>query len=168
MESEELDNLRERLFQMLNGSNGRERTKESIRELHIPQRQERSHAESALLSKYGLQLLTYFAEGDEIDPYKITPKLVLVNKADSLYGYLFRIATLLWSVPVSKGYGRRMRYLVLDEYNNKLMGILALGDPVFNLRCRDQWIGWNVLQRQERLSFMLDAYVLGAVPDLTP
>jgi len=162
--SYDIDKLRERLFEMLNGSNGKERTKESIRELHVPQRRERSQAESALLFRYGQRLLAYFAEGSEIDPSRITPKLVLVNKADSIEGYLFRIATLLWSVPVSKGYGRRMRYLVLDEYNEKLLGILALGDPVFNLRCRDQWIGWNVHQRQERLSFVLDAYVLGAVP----
>ena len=164
LEPRETGKLRELLFQTLNSANGKQQTKETIRELHVPQRLERAQAESALLSKYGRQLLAYFAEGNEIDPYKITPKLTLVNKPDSLEGYLFRIAALLWSVPVSKGYGRRMRYLVLDEFNHKLMGILALGDPVFNLRCRDQWIGWNVLQRQERLSFMLDAYVLGAVP----
>ena len=163
-ESDELDELRETLFQVLNSANGREQTKESIRELHIRQRQERSRAEGALLSKYGPGLLGCFAEGKEIDPHKISPKLVLVRKADSIHGYLFRIAALLWSVPISRGYGRRMRYIVLDESNNKLMGILALGDPVFNLRCRDQWIGWNVMQRQERLSFVLDAYALGAVP----
>ena len=163
-ESYDVDELRERLFEMLNGSNGKELTKECIRELHVPQRRERSQAESALLSKHGQRLLSYFAEGNEIDPSRIIPKLVLVHKADSMEGYLFRIVTLLWSVPTSKGYGRRMRYLVLDEYNGKILGILALGDPVFNLRCRDQWIGWNVHQRQERLSFVLDAYVLGAVP----
>jgi len=164
VELKKIANLRAQLFDTLNGSNGKERTKESIRQLHVPQRRERSQAESVLLSAHGHDLLTYFAEGSEIEPRRITPKLVLVNKADSLEGHLFRIATLLWSVPVSKGYGRRMRYLVLDEHNHKLLGILALGDPVFNLRCRDQWIGWNVLQRQERLSFVLDAYVLGAVP----
>jgi hypothetical protein len=53
LESEQLGELRERLFQVLNSSNGKERTKESIRELHIPQREERSHAEFSLLSKYG-------------------------------------------------------------------------------------------------------------------
>ena len=52
-------------------------------------------------------------------------------------GDLFRAATLLWSVPVSRGYGRRMRYLVMDESNNKLIGLFALGDPVFNLKSRD-------------------------------
>jgi len=163
-ELEEIAKLRTLLFDTLNGSNGKERTKENIRQLHVPQRRERSQSESVLLSKYGRDLLTYFAEGSEIEPRKVAPKLVLVNKAESLEGRLFRVATLLWSVPVSKGYGRRMRYLVLDEHNGKLLGILALGDPVFNLRCRDQWIGWNVTQRQERLSFVMDAYVLGAVP----
>jgi hypothetical protein len=44
---------------------------------------------------------------------------------------------------------------------------MALGDPVFNLACRDAWIGWDVRQREERLSHVLDAYVLGAVPPYT-
>jgi hypothetical protein len=57
-----------------------------------------------------------------------------------------------------------MRYIVLDRSNNKLIGILALGDPVFNLKCRDMWIGWDVNQRRDRLAFVFDAYVLGAVP----
>jgi hypothetical protein len=57
-----------------------------------------------------------------------------------------------------------MRFLVWDDYNEKLIGLLALGDPVFNLRVRDEWIGWTVKQREERLVNVLDAYVLGAVP----
>jgi len=163
-ESYDVDRLRRRLLEMLNGSDGKTLTKECIRELHAPQRRERSQDEFALLSKHGRRLLSCFAEGHEVDPSKVAPRLVLVRKADSMEGYLFRIATLLWSIPVSKGYGRRMRYLVSDEQNGKLLGVLALGDPVFNLRCRDEWIGWTVDQRQQRLSFVLDAYVLGAVP----
>jgi hypothetical protein len=89
---------------------------------------------------------------------------VIVDKSDSVEGNLFRMATLLWSVPVSRGYGRRLRYLIIDQNNRKLIGLLALGDPVFNLRCRDQWIGWDLNQRVERLAFVLDAYVLGSVP----
>ncbi len=34
-----------------------------------------------------------------------------------------------------------MRYLVYDRNNDKLIGIFALTDPVFNLRVRDAWIG---------------------------
>jgi len=60
---------------------------------------------------------------------------------------LFRYASLLWGVPVSAGYGRRMRFPVLDEYNSKLIGLFALGDPVYNLRARDQWIDWGAQKK---------------------
>ena len=35
---------------------------------------------------------------------------------------------------------------------------------MFNLRRRDEWIGWDQLGRRERLVNMMDAYVVGAVP----
>jgi hypothetical protein len=57
-----------------------------------------------------------------------------------------------------------MRFLVWDEAHGKLIGLIALGDPVFNLRVRDDWIGWGVRERKKHLVNMLDAYVLGAVP----
>jgi len=44
------------------------------------------------------------------------------------------------------------------------MGIIALGDPVFNLKARDDLIGWNSKDREKRLVNILDAYVLGAIP----
>ena len=39
-----------------------------------------------------------------------------------------------------------------------------MGDPVFNLRVRDEWIGWDQADRRERLVNLMDAYVVGAVP----
>lgn len=36
-----------------------------------------------------------------------------------------------------------MRFLVWDEHHEKLIGIFALGDAVFNLRSRDELIGWT-------------------------
>jgi hypothetical protein len=57
-----------------------------------------------------------------------------------------------------------MRFLVWDDNSGKLMGIFALGDPVFNLRMRDQLIGWDQKMRRNRLVNVLDAYVLGALP----
>lgn len=96
-------------------------------------------------------------------PASITPKLQLVE-SDTWEGDLFRLASLTWSVPVSNGFGRRLRFLVWDEHNGKLIGIIAIGDPVFNLSVRDNLIGWDVKARGERLVNMMDAYVLGAVP----
>ena len=48
--------------------------------------------------------------------------------------------------------------------NQKLIGLIAIGDPVFNLSVRDNLIGWNVQDRRARLVNILDAYVLGALP----
>jgi hypothetical protein len=39
-----------------------------------------------------------------------------------------------------------------------------MGDPVFNLSCRDDWIGWNHEDRAERLYNVMDIFTLGAVP----
>ena len=156
--------LRDNMIQVLNQPNGQNLTKDVIRTLHQTQRKERAQLEKKILNTHGHRIRSYFADGTDIDPLKISPELVLINKSDSIEGDVFRAATLIWSIPVSHGYGRRMRYLVIDKQNGKLIGIFALGDPVFNLKCRDNWIGWNVNQRRDRLAFVLDAYVLGAVP----
>jgi hypothetical protein len=159
-----LQSIRDSLFTSLNSPNGQPKTKDIIRHLHEAQRRERATREKKLLEKYGDQIISHFAEGKEVEPCKINPEIIPIAKSDSLEGRLFRAATLLWSVPVSRGYGRRIRYLVVDQQNSKLVGIIGLGDPVFNLKCRDEWINWNAQQRRERLSFVFDAYVLGAVP----
>jgi hypothetical protein len=54
-------------------------------------------------------------------------------------------------VPVSNGFGRRFRYLVWDGHNGKLISIIAIGDPVFNLSVRDNLIKWDVKCRGQRL-----------------
>ena len=91
------------------------------------------------------------------------PRLVVV-RPDSEDELPFRYARLHWSVPVSAGYGRRLRFLVCDEYNEKLIGLFALGDPVFSLGPRDRWIGWDAKQKRARLQCVMDLFVLGAVP----
>ena len=138
-------------------------SKASIRKAHRRQRQQRDDAERAWLASRLARLLSYFAMSSETDLTRTRPVLEPV-RASTIEGDLFRAATLLWSVPVSRGYGRRMRYLVMDEANGKLMGVLALGDPVFNLQCRDAWIGWSAETRKERLSSVMDLYICGAVP----
>ena len=148
----------------LNGSRSHcKPSKDAIRAIHRYHRgaaQQRIHR--ALGDKIDL-FLEEIANGDEVDPANISPELVEV-RSGTRTGDLFRFASLLWSIPVSQGYGRRLRYLVRDRANGKLIGLFALGDPVFNLRVRDEWIGWNQAERRERLVNLMDAYVVGAVP----
>ncbi len=146
-----------------NGNSNGFISKETIRNLHHSHRVQTAEAERDLIKRRGQILIQSFASGREVDVPRIEPYLVEV-RSDTFEGDLFRTATLLWSVPVSKGFGRRMRFLVMDRQNDKLIGIVALGDPVFNLSCRDAWIGWDVRTREKRLVNVMDAYVLGAVP----
>lgn len=109
------------------------------------------------------KLLSSIADGSEIDPAHISPRLIEV-KADSWEELLFRYAKLHWSIPVSAGYGRRIRFLVWDDFHDKLIGILGLSDPVFSLKPRDTWMGCDKELRRKRLANVMDAFVLGAVP----
>ena len=139
------------------------RGKNVIRALHGPQREARLRANNDFLRQRAPRLIRHFAAGDEVHPSRISPYLERVS-ADTWQSNLFRLASLTWSVPVSNGFGRRLRYLVWDKSNEKLIGLIAIGDPVFNLSVRDNLIGWNASDRGARLVNVMDAYVLGAVP----
>lgn len=137
-------------------------SKEAIRSLHYSQRFDRLVQNRNFIKKHSTDLLRHFATGRDIDPSKISPVLQRV-RSNTKESDLFRLAALTWSVPVSNGFGRRIRYIVWDEHNEKLIGLIAIGDPVFNLSVRDNLIGWDSDARSERLVNVMDAYVLGAV-----
>lgn len=138
-------------------------SKETIRTLHSSQRAALLNREKDFIRQNWPKLRHYFADGADVIPNDIDPELELI-KGGTWQSDLFRLASLLWSVPVSQGYGRRLRFLVWDKSNRKLIGLIGLGDPVFNLRVRDNLIGWTVQQRKNFLVNLMDAYVLGAVP----
>jgi hypothetical protein len=136
--------------------------KERVRQLHQSAVQHRIEKASKNLRHYEPKLLRRIASGSEVAPERIMPRLIEVEP-DSEDELLFRYVSLHWSIPVSSGYGRRLRFLVIDEQNKKLIGILGLADPVFSLKGRDEWIGWTHEQRRDHLHHVMDAFVLGAV-----
>jgi hypothetical protein len=137
--------------------------KEAYRVLHSPQRVERLVSEHDFIRRGLPDLRRHFAGGREIDPDRICVRLEPIEHT-TWQSDLFRLAALSWSIPVSMGFGRRLRFLVWDDYAQKLLGLLALGDPVFNLRARDAFVGWTSEGRSERLVHVLDGYVVGALP----
>lgn len=115
-------------------------------------------------SQYEKQALPYFATPNEIDILNIEPVIVPVSSRDILHSRIWSYALTLWSVPVSAGYGRRLRFLVFDKQNGKLIGLFGLCDPMIGSRIRDEFVGWNKEQKHQRLYNCMTAYVLGAVP----
>jgi Domain of unknown function (DUF4338) len=137
--------------------------KETYRFLHLPQRIERLNHERDFIRRSIPELKHYFAAGPDVDPDRIRVRLEPIEHT-TWQSDLFRLAALSWSVPVSMGFGRRLRFLVWDDHPRKLLGLLALADPVFNLGARDSYIGWTSEGRGDRLVHLLDGYVVGALP----
>lgn len=137
--------------------------KQSYRDMHADQRGSRIISNQGWIDVNAGGLIQYFASGAELNVAKIRPRLEVVL-ARTWQADLFRLATYYWRIPISEGYGRRMRFLVWDDFHNRLIGIFALGDAVFNLRARDDFIGWDHHRRRDALVNMMDAYALGAVP----
>ena len=138
-------------------------TKNLIRNMHAISKNARDATELKFLRNSKNNVRKYFANGSDVDLKNFSPVILPIFR-DNIYADIFRFATSFWSIPVSRGFGRRQRFLVIDESNNKLVGLFALGDPVFNLSARDSYIGWTPDDRKLRLYNVMDIFVLGAVP----
>lgn len=131
------------------------------RNLHMEQRRERIESSRKVIEKWESHFLKSSATPSEIDIEKIKPRIRTIETPEDRG--LFNYASLTWSVPISKGFGRRSYFLVEDEQNDKLIGIFALGDPVYNLSVRDNYIGWSQEQKKLRLYNVFDAFICGAI-----
>ncbi len=142
--------------------------KAKLRQMHRSAVLEKRLLAEAPLRKLEDRFLGQMTDAASIDPAAIQPTLHLIEDKNSFDAKLWRWCSLHWSIPVSAGYGRRLRFLVRDSgHGGALMGVIGLGDPVFALRPRDEWIGWSPERRRESLTSVLDAYVLGAAPPYT-
>lgn len=103
----------------------------------------------------------FFATSNEVNINKIEPYLVLVEKRRDRD--LWNYALTQWRVPISEGYGRRIRFLVFDNYNDKLIGLIGLCSPFFGGGLRDTLIGWTPDYKKDRLKNCMVAFVMGAV-----
>ncbi|MGO8905184.1 MAG: Druantia anti-phage system protein DruA [Solirubrobacteraceae bacterium] len=137
--------------------------KQALRDLHSAAVAHRQRRAADGLRRHEHWLLTRLADNSQVDVTAFAPTLVPVERG-SKNELLFRWAALHWSIPVSSGYGRRLRLLVVDQANEKLIGLIGLGDPVFALAARDKWVGWDAPRRRRMLHHVADAFVLGAVP----
>ncbi len=136
--------------------------KAGMRQLHEPARQIELAARQDWLRRCLPGYLPFFANGLEVIPEQIQPTLVEVT-TESQHN-LFRIARLLWSLPFSKGYGRRLRFLVMDETNGKLIGLLALQSPPLSFPARDRLFQYPPGRKTELVNQTMDIQTLGAVP----
>ena len=115
------------------------------------------------------RLSHFFARGEWVVPERVRP--VLVEATQPWQTALLRLARLLWwSIPYSKGFGRRLFFLVLDEGNRGplgnplLIGVLALQSPPISLPPRDRLFQYPPGRKAEMVNQTADIHALGAVP----
>ncbi len=136
--------------------------KDGMRQLHNPARRIELAARQEWLHHHLPHYLPFFASGHEIIPERICPTLTEVTTEEQ--HDLFRVARLLWSIPFSKGYGRRLRFLLIDQSNSKLMGLLALQSPPLSFPARDRLFQYPPGRKTELVNQTMDIQTLGAVP----
>ena len=104
------------------------------------------------------------ASGDEVLESKIIPRIEVCETQEQ--NDLFRLFRYYWSSPSSDYVGRRIRLLIRDDgiKNSPVIGVAALGSSIIHIPDRDEWIGWDINTRKSRIIYMMDAYVLGAMP----
>jgi hypothetical protein len=107
---------------------------------------------------------SHLASGNDVLKSEIHPRIEICNSETQ--HNLFRLFRYNWSSPSSDYVGRRIRLLVRDDgiKNSPIIGIAALGSSIIHIPDRDKWIGWDKETRSNRIIYMMDAYVIGALP----
>ncbi len=137
-------------------------TKTFTQQLHVPGRDMiLSNARNWITYAWGKHK-EFFAKGQEINPILVSPKLIEAVTKDQKE--LFRLARYTWSLPYTKGYGRRLQYLIMDESNNKLIGILGLQSPPLSFPGRDRLFSYPDGRKTELVNQTMDIYTLGSIP----
>jgi hypothetical protein len=137
-------------------------TKEFTQQLHNPAREIILWNASAWIAHAWEKYQKFFACGKDINPKSISPRLIEVITNDQKE--LFRLARYTWSLPYTKGYGRRLQYLLIDDSNNKLIGILGLQSPPLSFPGRDKLFSYPDGKKIELVNQTMDIYTLGAIP----
>lgn len=137
-------------------------SKEAIKNLHIPAREIKLNEGQAWIKRKLPHYLHYFADGQDIYPRKVNP--VLIQVTEKWHSDLFRLARYYWSLPYSYGFGRRLRYLLVDENNNKLIGIFGLQSAPISFPARDILYKYPQGKKTELINQTMDIFTLGAIP----
>jgi hypothetical protein len=141
--------------------------KAKIRALHLHAKAINKTANFAELCEEQRRLKRFFPTPTRIDPERIRPRVVPVHR-NTLEERLFKVTRGYWSMPYSKGYGRRLRFLIFDDAHEAVVGIIALQSPSADLACRDRHLGVAADQKLEIVNNTLDAYTIGAAPAYAP
>lgn len=136
--------------------------KDQVRAKHVPARTSRLRNSQQWIQATWPKYQHRFADGAALSPSAITPALVPVETREDKD--LFRLARCTWSLPYSRGYGRRLRFLVMDKHHGALMGVLGLQSAPIDFAPRDKEIAYPDQCKPTMVNQTMDIFTLGAIP----
>lgn len=137
-------------------------SKKAYRSLHLASvRMHLQHHQAWIQANFP-RYARYLANGKDVIPSKIKPCLVEVDQ--QWQADVFRLARLSWSLPFSKGYGRRNRFIIFDSSNEKVIGIIGLQSPPLDFAARDKLFTYPQNKKVDLVNQTMDVYTLGALP----
>ena len=134
--------------------------KEEIKKAHIAAKKLSDKNRFRTIELLAKKHSKFLIHGTQIEPSEIAPRLKEVRSDSDVE--LFRLARSSWSMPYSKGYGRRLRFIIIDEAHGALMGAIGLQSPPADLQCRDMLFE----KSDDKLLWVnttMDAFTVGAV-----
>lgn len=137
--------------------------KDYLRQLHLFAKRQSLNSESESLIKLFVKHQAKFKNGCQIDPVKISPSLWFVDSNDTEAYEIFRLVRSTWSMPYNKGYGRRLRFIVYDDYHDAVIGIIGLQSPPADLASRDSLFQYPENMKLHLVNSTMDAFTVGAI-----
>lgn len=142
--------------------------KDDQRLIMAPRRRQVLLARKQWIRQIESEIVPQLADGSEILLNAVKPELhVCVTKSQHA---VWRYCRMLASIPHTQHVGRRIRFLIRDASlpNQPVMAIAGIGSSLLQIKCRDDWIGWNGIHRREeklaRMQSTMDLYAAVAVP----
>lgn len=154
------DKLREAAQRSQNSLQGGD--KDYLRSIHIAAKRLACGPRAEKLLRLLKKRESWFKSGSTIAPENIRPRLHLVG--DALTEDLWLIGRSFWSMPFNKGYGRRLRFVIIDEAHDSLIGLIGLQSPPADLSCRDSRFEYPIGEKLQLVNQTMDAYTVGAIP----
>lgn len=84
----------------------------------------------------------------ELNPENIIPKIIPVDSKSDLWKVWKAVEQNVASFEFRRSAGRNSYFLVVNEYDNKVLGVLDVGADFLSLGERDKYIGWDKEERK--------------------
>ncbi len=139
--------------------------KNNLRKIHIQKREEGLKSHKKTLIRNLDHVSSHLIDGKDINPHKISLKLIHVRNKNTFESKLFFWWNLIWwSLPYDRPVGRQLRFILWDEYHNAPFGLIGLQSPPMISSIRDDYLSLGKDNKDYWINQSMYGQRIGALP----